>query len=251
MKSYDHHEFAFYAQVVKTIQRDAVLDMYELTDPELVHRIVTVLRLEKGEEIILFNEQFHVKASIVALDAKRSVMVQLRELLPNKQLSPPIHWILPLLKRELFEEALYMLTELGATSIQPVLTQKTTRFWSEGKEQSRALRIMRAAAEQSKQFVLPEFHPIVPLSLWLLKMQSPQVIKVFFDPAGIPLPQVLVLIEHHQEIIACAGPEGDLSYEEKLLLTDQGFVFCALTPTILRAQQAITVGLGALRSLLS
>ena len=32
-----------------------------------------------------------------------------------------------------------------------------------------------------------------------------------------------------QEIIACAGPEGDLSYEEKLKLNDQGFIFTALT----------------------
>lgn len=52
-------------------------------------------------------------------------------------------------------------------------------------------------------------------------------------------------------IIACAGPEGDLTYEEKMQLTEDGFAFCALTPTVLRAQQAIAIGLGAIRSYLN
>ena len=108
---------------------------------------------------------------------------------------------------------------------------------------------MRAAAEQSKQFVLPKLYPIIPLEM---KVYPPTVTKLFFDPAGILLKEALIYIEQKRsdEIVACVGPEGDLTYEEKLKLTDQGFIFCALTPTILRAHQAVTIGLGVLRSLL-
>ena len=46
------------------------------------------------------------------------------------------------------------------------------------------------------------------------------------------------------------GPEGDLTHEEKQFVDDHGFIFCKLTPTIMRAHQAVAVGLGVLRSML-
>lgn len=254
MKSFGtSHEFAFYFQAVSDIEKEKRLDVYQLIDPELVHRIGAILRLEKGERIILFDNHFHVKATIAGFDGKRSITLALYELERNKRLTPDIHWLLPLLKREAFEEALYSLCELGATSIQPVLTQKTTRFWAREKEELRSKKIMIAACEQSKQFVLPFVHPIIPLEIWLMKNHPPLVAKLFFDPSGMPLREAISLIEGQkmQEIVACAGPEGDLTYEEKLMLTDHGFIFCALTPTILRAQEALVVGLGALRSFLN
>ncbi len=222
-----------------------------IQDPELVHRIGTVLRLEKGEEIVLFDVSHHWIATIIDIDPRRSVTIHFHDIHQNKRLSPAIDWLLPVLKREAFEEALYTLTELGATSIQPVLTQKTQRVWAGEKEEVRCKKIMIAAAEQSKQYALPEIQPIIPLEMWLMKAQSPLTMKLFFDAQGIPLGEALALIEHQKihHLIALAGPEGDLSYEEKLMITDQGFIFCALTPTVLRAQQAVAVGLGALRSL--
>lgn len=254
MQQYDAtHQFAFYCESVNAIRREARLDLHQLTEPELVYRIITILRLERNDRIILFDNQHHVFATIVGIDSKKSITVQIHEIAPNKQLAPTIHWLLPLLKREAFEEALYTLTELGAQTIQPVLTQKTVRFFGADRETIRCQKILRAAAEQSKQFSIPVLQPIIPLDIWLMKSQVPTVAKIFFDPKGLPLRETLALVEHQkaQEIIACAGPEGDLTYEEKLKLNDQGFIFCALTPTVLRAQQAVAVGLGAFRSWLA
>jgi 16S rRNA (uracil1498-N3)-methyltransferase len=246
------HQFAFYTELVTSIVRDSHADLFPITDPELVYRIIAVLRLERNDNIILFNTTHHILAAIVQIDAKKSVTIQIREIVPNKVLTPTIHWLLPLLKREAFEDALYTLTELGAQSIQPILTQKTVRFFGGEKEIVRCQKILRAAAEQSKQFVVPLLQPIIPLDIWLMKAHAPNTIKIFFDAAGMPFKQVLEHIEHQKsdEIIACAGPEGDLTYEEKQVLIDQGFIFCTLTKTVLRAQQAIAVGLGGLRSML-
>lgn len=253
MQAYDTaHQFAFYSDAVAIIMRDSRIDVYQITDPELIYRIVSVLRLERSDKIILFDSGHHVLATIVHIDAKKSVTIQIHEIMPNKALTPTIHWLLPLLKREAFEEALYTLTELGAQSIQPVLTQKTVRFFGGDKEIVRCQKILRAAAEQSKQFIVPLLQPIIPLDIWLMKSAAPLVMKIFFDPSGMPLREALELIEHQkpQEIIACVGPEADLTYEEKKVLNDHGFIFCALTKTVLRAQQAVAVGLGCLRSLL-
>lgn len=253
IKAYDTtHQFAFYSETVSAIMREPGIDVYHITEPELVYRMVSVLRLDRSDKIILFDNNQHILATIVAVDGKKSVTVQLHEIVPNIPLTPTIHWILPLLKREAFEEALYTLTELGAQSIQPVLTQKTIRFFQGDREMLRSQKILRAAAEQSKQFIVPFLQPIIPFDMWLMKSHNPSLIKIFFDANGISLHETLKLIEREKssEIMACAGPEGDLTYDEKSMLTDQGFVFCALTKTVLRAQQAIAVGLGSLRSLL-
>ena len=46
------------------------------------------------------------------------------------------------------------------------------------------------------------------------------------------------------------GPEADLLLEEKQQLHENGFTFCKLTQTVLRAQQAAVVSLGIFRSIL-
>lgn len=252
MIAIDTHQFALYYEPVAVIVQERRQDIYHITDPEMVHRIVTILRLEKSDKIILFNTAYHVFATITGFEPKKSVTIEVNSVEHNKQQIPVINWVLPLLKRDAFESALYTLTEMGVQSIQPVLTQKTIRFFGGDREVSRCKKILIAAAEQSKQFVLPELQPIIPLDLWLLKSQAPSAVKIFFDPLGCSLKEAMSIIEQHKpcEIIAAAGPEGDLTYEEKQRLTDQGFIFVALTKTVLRAEQAIAVGLGALRSLL-
>ena len=44
MKTYDTaHEFAFYSEAVQHMHSESTLDMFELTEPELVHRITFIL----------------------------------------------------------------------------------------------------------------------------------------------------------------------------------------------------------------
>ena len=42
------------------------------------------------------------------------------------------------------------------------------------------------------------------------------------------------------------GPEGDLTMQEKDLLKERDVQFLRLTPTVLRAQQAVAVSMGIL-----
>jgi 16S rRNA (uracil1498-N3)-methyltransferase len=247
------HVFAFYTELVSTLLSSAQQNVYPLHDPELVHRLAVVVRMQKGDTLVLFDTQSHIIARIVSFEGRKVVLVEVLEIHKNRELHPEIQWVLPLLKREAFETALYTLTEMGATSIQPVITQKTARLWGGEKEAMRSKKIMIAAAEQSKQFALPTLYPIIPFELWLLKNYGPTTAKIFFDPLGSSLREELLHLdrEKNPEIIALAGPEGDLTTEEKKRLIDQGFRLCALTPTILRAEQAVAVGLGALRSYLA
>jgi len=46
------------------------------------------------------------------------------------------------------------------------------------------------------------------------------------------------------------GPEEDLTNQKKEQLKQAKFLFCALTPTVLRSSQAIALGSGIIRSML-
>lgn len=245
------HQFAFYSSLVTHIVAlGKQQDIHELTDLELLYRITTVLRLQKGEVIVLFNQQFHIVAKILHIKPRQSIALEILYIQPNLQLEPRITWLLPLLKREAFEEALYTLTELGVTAIQPVITAKTHRNWSE-KEAARAQKIIIAAAEQSKNFALPTLQPIAMFDIAIRRLEDAILAhKVFFDAHAAKLDIAQLKNAKVQELFVMSGPEGDLTSAEKDQLIAHRFAFNALTPTILRAQQAVAVGLGLLRSLL-
>jgi 16S rRNA (uracil1498-N3)-methyltransferase len=253
MMDVNTHEFALYTPLVGTIvKKGAHKDIHVLTDAELIHRIISILRLERGDKLIIFDREHHIHSTLLGIEPKKQVTLEIHSIESNTVLKPFITWVLPYLKREVYEEALYTLTELGAQVIQPLITLKTVKAWHAEKDTIRSQKIMIAAAEQSKQFVIPELKPVLTFDVWLAQLPANNSAKIFFDQRGMDLKIVIETLweEKPEQIIAITGPEADLTPGEKNALREQGFGFCALTKTTLRAQQAITIGLGALRSLL-
>ncbi len=239
------HEFALYVAELHT-QQPKKGQAIALVEHDLVHRISRILRLDEQDQLILFDDQLHLRASIEKI-SKHIITVRIGEVTENMPLRPRISLWLPLLKREAFEQAVYSAVELGANEIQLVSTQKEQRHWRD-KELKRLEHIMIAAAEQSKQFALPAMSKPIPL----LQAQ-PEGRALFFDPQGEPFFQVMQELHQQRptELAMFIGPEGDLTEAEKFYLQQQQVQFIRLTPTILRAQQAVAVGLGALRSICS
>ncbi len=243
------HEFALYVSGLSNFDYGKS-DRYVLQDPQLVHRISRVLRLHPEDLLILFDANMHFVAHIVSIEKKR-IVCAIKEVKQNVQIVPHITLWLPLLKREAFEQAIYSAVELGVNDIQFIHTAKEQRHWHGKREFERLHNIMVAAAEQSKNFALPTLHE--PQSLDVLLDQSKGAQCIFFDVEGKPLLEVAQGLNKvpHQNYVVFIGPEGDLTEHEKFQLQKMPFLFVHLTPTILRAQQAVAVGVGALRSLLS
>lgn len=238
----------FYPNLRLMILRDLQQIKYEIVDPTICHRITKILRLQANESFILFDTELHVQCTIIK--AEKTLHIKCQKPVPNKILTPNITVLLPLLKREAFEEAIYSMVELGANAIQPIITQKTHRAWGGPKEYDRLSRIMHAAAEQSKQYAIPKLAenpiPFHQLGVTIAAIDT----TIFFDPDGDRLIDIVKQVQYVENIMLLVGPEGDLTEEEKAALSTGGAHFCHLTQTILRAQQAITVGLGAIRSLI-
>jgi RsmE family RNA methyltransferase len=247
----DKHLFAlFYNNLADLIKNYATNKTCTIVDKDLVHRIALVLRTRPGEQFILFNEHQHIGCTITKVE--RTIQLKIDSSTKNHPIRPPITCILPLLKREAFQETLYGLTELGVQNIYLVTTEKTQRTWGGQKELERIIRIIHAAAEQSKNFAFPHIEATYTLAECIKKLPNSIANRFFFDPEGDPF---RVCMDIHisnsmHEYILMAGPEGDLTNTEKEFLLQHDFKKIALTPTILRAQQAILIATGALRSLL-
>ncbi len=202
-----------------------------------------VLRLKKDDEIIFFDQKVHSTARIESA-TKRAVFFTLDRLKVNKIYSPSITFLLPLLKKDAFEHAVFNLISCGINHIQPIITQQCHRTEIKAHEYERLERIIIDAAQISKNFSFNFLQK--PISLEDA-VREPAQLRLFFDPEG---ESILKLHDAKvQKIVAAIGPEGDMAAQEKEILADNGFTSCALTPTILKADQAALVASGLLRSL--
>jgi len=247
-KKKDTHQFAFFVSSLTSFLPKQNSANLRISDEKLFHRIIRVLRMDIGETCVLFDEKHNVHFELVGTEGKKQIDGRVIQKQKNKIFSPAITFFLPLLKREHFEIALYSLVELGATVVQPIVTQKTQRKWSK-KEYDRSFQIMVAAAEQSKNFSFPELKK--PISLdEACKASSDLEEKIFFDPSGKKLVSVIGNYKD-KNLILMVGPEGDLTDAEKTLLQKHNFSFCSLTPTVLRSLQAAALSVGIVRSFFS
>ncbi len=244
------HEFAiFVPDLTKNQPVHEPGNHFSLAIPDLYHRLVRVLRLQPGKMVVLFDRTHHLRCEVETIEKDPRLTVRIHDIVTHQMLTPQVTVWLPLLKRDDLDTALYALHELGVNSIQLITTQKTQRAWSGEKEMERLERIMGAAAEQSKQFVFPALHAPVPLAN-LLSAEESTGTRIFCDPAGSDLWTVLKETRGYspESLTLLVGPEGDLTYEEKEQVRAAGFIFCALTPTVLRAHQAVSLIAGIIRS---
>ncbi|HBL98046.1 TPA: hypothetical protein DDZ86_00185 [Candidatus Dependentiae bacterium] len=243
------HEFALLW--VHLPPKVAANTIVHLKDDELIHRIRGVLRLEVGDAMLLFNDECNARVVIESIE-KRQISVRLLSFEAHPTFLPEIHWFVPPLERSAFEEVLTDLCVMGATSITPLLTKKSRHKVTVDPE--RATRIMVAAAEQSKQFRIPLLKAPISFDDMVQelnkKRESVNELTFFCDPDGrSALDQMNQLAAVPPEVIRCiVGPEGDLTDSERVLLHAAGVKNVSLTPTVLRAETAVTVFMGLLRS---
>lgn len=249
----EKHEFALYRESLSSLvnKKDVGSDLL-FADEKLLHRMMTVLRLQIGDKVVLFDRQVSITAEIAAYLGKKQVRVIVQAIQQTTVLHPKVTFLLPVLKRDDFESALYSLAEIGVNDIQLVFTQKTGNQWSGNRDSERIQRIIIAAAEQSKNFAYPQVKAPISLQAALKENSETAITKIFFDPMGKKLFDVMETLHNNKpsHVLLLIGPEGDLSLEEKKMVQANDFIFCALTPTIVRAVQAAALAAGFVRSLL-
>jgi RsmE family RNA methyltransferase len=238
------HQFAIFYPELSDIPSNA---HFLIDDKELIHRLVHILRVQVNDSLIFFNQTKHALISIDSID-KKKIDAVIQTINNNISYKPIIKVLLPILKKDDLVEAVYSLCEIGVTTIQLIHTKKT-RKWVGTKELERLQRVIISAAEQSKNYAFPSIYE--PIELEIVLKDLKEAFCIVADPYG---DHALDVINEWHSIIAkecvlTVGPEGAFVDQELALLKSHSFHSMKLTPTILRARQAITLLSGIIRSL--
>jgi 16S rRNA (uracil1498-N3)-methyltransferase len=238
------HEFALYYNALNQL-KPIINQQISITDADLMHRMAQVLRLHANDEIILFGAAMHLRMRIDSVN-KKAISGTVLMLERNVPLQPELTVWLPALKREALEMAVDAVTQMGATTIALTYCAKSRHNLAE-KDMQRLHKIAIAACEQSKQFAVPTLVAPMQLADRIGQLTTDQQL-FFFDPAGVPAYSLHEQLKAHTSAcIVMVGPEGDLTTQEKDMLCAAHAQFVALTPTVLRAEQAIALAVGLVR----
>jgi len=242
------HLFAIYSKNLDSLlsakrENESIL----FDDALLKNRLTKILRIKPDEEFILFDEVIHARFSLEPTPANKKVFyVNLLSKQKNLAIEPSITLYLPILKKEAFEYAIYVAAQMGVTTIIPVVTDKSAKTLP---QRDRLKKIMIAACEQSKNFMIPKLEQPQEFTQAIIEREAGGS-KICLDEDGAPAHELVnkLASSHDKNLIITLGPEGGFSENEKKALESAGFSFYRLTPTILRSREAITVGLGIVRS---
>ena len=244
----EKHLFALHFEsLTGLINRQSASSTLEVADQDLWQRIVKVLHMKAGEEIIFFDNMHHVVVRLSeSMWAKKNVVAgQIISHKQNQELTPIIVLYAPLTKKDAFESIVYSAAQLGVSKIIPFISAKTHRVWWNEKDRARCTKIMIAACEQAKQFIIPEL--VDPISF--AQLVSGEQENIFFEARALEFSDFFARKKSMKNITILFGPEGGLTSIEMEMLMNKGFEKYGLTKTILRSQDAVLLGLGILRSL--
>ena len=208
-----------------------------------------VLRLAAGATILAFNGrdgEWQAAISGRKRPDSLNVLVQTR---PQDRL-PDLAYVFAPLKHARLDYMVQKAVEMGAASLQPVLT----RFTQVSRVNSERMRAnVIEAAEQCGILSIADVADPVPLDRYLAQRQ-PQRLLVFCDEAADatdPLQALRSGREGCDGIDILIGPEGGFAEEERTLLLRQPRTLrLALGPRILRADTAAVAALALVQAVL-
>lgn len=212
--------------------------------PEESHHLARVLRVQPGQEIVLFDGQGGVADAVIESVSKTAVeaRIETRRTVPKPVVELDLIQAVP--KPDRWELVLQKAVELGATSIQPVLTQHT-EFKPNPKKQERWEKIVLNAAQQCEVRWLPTLNPLARFDAVIPSLKGYDLVLVGSLYEGT-IPFRDVDFSEKKRVALLIGPEGDFTEDEVAAAVGNGAVPVSFGDRILRTETAAIFGLSVL-----
>ncbi|MCC2670798.1 MAG: rRNA ((1498)-N(3))-methyltransferase [Armatimonadetes bacterium] len=212
-----------------------------LLPAEIAHQVVRVLRLRVGEPIVLFaGDGAEYEVVIDAITGKQVRVLPRERRTPDRDLPCALEMGVAVLKGEKLEWTVQKLTELGATTITLLQTERTVSTAGEerwSKRIERLRRVAREAAEQCGAVRVPEVHEPCGLDVLLARPDEPAGSRLILDPYAAE-PLAACLRPYPARLTILIGPEGGFSPAEVQRARDAGVRPVLLGRRVLRAETA-------------
>jgi 16S rRNA (uracil1498-N3)-methyltransferase len=200
-------------------------------------RVAQVLRMRPGQRLALFGDGREFECELVTTG--REVRVRLLEELPPEALRPRLTLYQALIRPNRFEWLIEKVTELGATAIVPIMTERgAVRATEIGESRlERWRRIATEATEQSGRREVPSIFGPLGFAAALKEAEGRKVLAwEDLRDSGAPRLEVAA-----PQISLFVGPEGGWTKAEVERARKAGAVLMGLGPNILRAETAAIV----------
>lgn len=231
------------------VEADLVADASVALDRNQSNYLGNVLRLATGDPVLVFNGRDGEWQAAIA-GRKRpdrlDIMVQTR---PQDRL-PDLHYVFAPLKHARLDYMVQKAVEMGASTLQPVLT----RFTQVSRVNAERMRTnVIEAAEQCGILSIADVAEPVALDRWLGQRDSHRLLIFCDEAADIAKPTAALEkgLPASDGIDVLIGPEGGFAEEERALLLHQPKTLrLSLGPRILRADTAAVAALALVQAVL-
>lgn len=219
--------------------------------PELTtHHLVRVLRLEVGDNVVLFNGDGHDYTAQLLSAQKRGAEAEITDRVELKTESPlQITLVQGIARGEKMDLILQKATELGVATIAPVITDRT-EVKLDGERSDKKMNhwrgVLAAACEQCGRARLPEILEPQPLAKFAASDDSTR--RFVLDPEAKNSLADLRLSGDTRLSLAI-GPEGGFSERDLAMLRAGGYETVRLGPRVLRTETAGMAAIAALNVL--
>lgn len=202
-----------------------------LTGGELLNQWKNVLKLKVGDKVVLINEGVGESESTIKLLTKKEALVAIENITELNTNESGVTLYCAILKKDNFELVCQKATEVGVSSIVPVITIRTVKL---ALNQERLEKIVKEASEQSGRVTTPKIGEAINFGDLLEVDMSGR--KIILDMSGDKS-----VLADGKEINILVGPEGGFTEEEITKAKTAGFQSVSLGKNVYRAETAAVI----------
>ncbi|MDD5428047.1 MAG: 16S rRNA (uracil(1498)-N(3))-methyltransferase [Candidatus Omnitrophica bacterium] len=206
------------------------------------HHIIDVMRLRISDKVVTFDGTGKEYTGVIKNISRGSLTVEIisTRVVQGKE-TFRIALLQALPKKEKMDYIVEKATELGAGSINPVITERTIPDWTEAKMVSRSERWRKIAKEAAKQCGRADIPEVLPVesfadSIGRFADFDLKLIAILNEEA-VPVKDAIKGSGSGKVVIAI-GPEGDFSPNEAKIAKESGFKPISLGPRVLKSDTA-------------
>jgi 16S rRNA (uracil1498-N3)-methyltransferase len=204
-----------------------------ILDTSDLHHISNVMRMKDGDFIEVVFDKVLYRCKVVFDDG---ISIVLDSILDGNDDIMDIVLIVPVLKEQKMDLVLQKATELGATRIIPIITERCVVKLNdkETKKLDRWGRIVKEASEQCKRISVPIIDNVHTISDLNFSDGVKLVCSTRENQKNIK--NVMHNLNGCVKMYIVVGPEGGLSIDEENKLNELGFVSITLGKRIMRVE---------------
>lgn len=216
--------------------------------PEQASYLRSVLRLNDGDEILIFNGRDGEWRARLSAEGKRGASLEAVSRTRPQAGGPDLHYLFAPLKRARLDYMVQKATEMGVARLVPVITRHTVAERVNG-ERMRANAI--EAAEQCGILRVPEIADPIKLTALLQTWDADRTLIFCDESAQQANPLAALATLKPGPLAVLVGPEGGFSPDERdMIRAVPQSVAISLGPRIMRADTAAVAALALVNAAL-